>query len=110
MTDERYKQIMADLGMPNSHSLLQALKQVANETAQEQQRLLAERAKSEEPKMFLPVKVDTLVMTELAELRAKAGFCPKCQNKSLSSGIISNGMRFCKCRECESIAVLQHKY
>lgn len=35
MTDERYKQIMADLGMPNSHSLLAALKQVANEVALE---------------------------------------------------------------------------
>jgi len=35
MTDERYKEIMEDLGMPNSRSLLLALKQVANETAQE---------------------------------------------------------------------------
>ena len=35
MTDERYKKIMADLGMPNSRSLLQALQQVANEAAQE---------------------------------------------------------------------------
>lgn len=35
MTDERYKKIMADLGMPDSRSLLGALKQVANEVAQE---------------------------------------------------------------------------
>ena len=35
MTDDRYKKIMTDLGMPNSNSLLLALKQVANETAQE---------------------------------------------------------------------------
>lgn len=35
MTDERYKKIMADLGMPNSQSLLVALKQVANEAGQE---------------------------------------------------------------------------
>ena len=35
MTDERYKKIMADLGMPNSRSLLSALQQVANEVAQE---------------------------------------------------------------------------
>ena len=41
MTDERYKKIMADLGMPNSQSLLSALKQVANEAAQES--LTAER-------------------------------------------------------------------
>lgn len=35
MTDERYKKIMTDLGMPNSQSLLVALKQVANEAGQE---------------------------------------------------------------------------
>ena len=35
MTDERYKKIMADLGMPNSKSLLFALQQVANEAGQE---------------------------------------------------------------------------
>lgn len=35
MTDERYKKIMADLGMPNSRSLLAALQQVANEAGQE---------------------------------------------------------------------------
>jgi len=35
MTDERFKKIMCDLGMPNSRSLLQALRQVANETEQE---------------------------------------------------------------------------
>lgn len=35
MTDERYKKIMADLGMPNSRSLLVALQQVANEAGQE---------------------------------------------------------------------------
>ena len=35
MTDERYKEIMENLGMPNSVSLLQALQQVANEVAQE---------------------------------------------------------------------------
>jgi len=45
MTDERYKQIMAEIGMPDSHSLLTALKQVANEVAQserERLRLLIE--------------------------------------------------------------------
>ena len=42
MTDERYKAIMADLGMPNSRSLLQALQQVAQEVSH------AERAKCAE--------------------------------------------------------------
>lgn len=35
MSDERYQKIMADLGMPHSRSLLQALQQVANEVTQE---------------------------------------------------------------------------
>ena len=35
MDDERYKQIMIQVGMPDSHSLLAALKQVANEVEQE---------------------------------------------------------------------------
>ena len=35
MTEDRFKQIMARLGMPNSRSLLEALRQVANEAAQE---------------------------------------------------------------------------
>ena len=42
MTDERYKAIMANLGMPNSRILLLALQQVANEVAQ------AERVKYDE--------------------------------------------------------------
>lgn len=33
LTDERYKQLMEDVGMPNSRSLLQALKQAAMEAA-----------------------------------------------------------------------------
>ena len=35
MTDERCKQIMEQLGMPNSKSLYVAIYQVANETEQE---------------------------------------------------------------------------
>lgn len=35
VTDKRYKEIMKKLGMPDSQSLLDALCQVANETAQE---------------------------------------------------------------------------
>ena len=37
MTDERYKELMERVGMPNSRSLLLALQQVANEVAQETQ-------------------------------------------------------------------------
>ncbi|MCP4279506.1 MAG: hypothetical protein GY776_05810 [Alteromonas sp.] len=42
MKDERYKQIMTDLGKPNSATLLTALKQVANEVAQQQQEKIDE--------------------------------------------------------------------
>lgn len=35
MKDERFKQLMIDAGRPNSRSMLMALKQVANEVAQE---------------------------------------------------------------------------
>ena len=35
MTDERYKQLMEQIGMPNSRSLLGVLQQVANEVSQE---------------------------------------------------------------------------
>ena len=35
MTEERCKQIMEQLGMPESRSLMQAIFQVANETEQE---------------------------------------------------------------------------
>lgn len=35
MKDERYKEIMTRLGMPESQSLLTALEQVSNEVAQE---------------------------------------------------------------------------
>jgi len=35
MNDERYKQLMESVGMPNSRSLLQALRQAVNETEQE---------------------------------------------------------------------------
>ncbi len=43
MTDERYKAIMAEMGQPHSHSLLAALRQVANEVAQETQAAGRER-------------------------------------------------------------------
>ena len=42
MKDERYKEIMGDLGFLNSKVLLCALRQVANEVAQETQRATVE--------------------------------------------------------------------
>ena len=52
MTDERYKKLMADVGMPESKSLFIALHQVANEVEQEcnakhaEQKLVAENLAS----------------------------------------------------------------
>ncbi len=45
MKDSRYKEIMERLGMPNSQSLMVALKQVANEVAQENTRPTPEAIK-----------------------------------------------------------------
>jgi len=45
MTDERCKEIMESLGMPNSRSLKQALEQVANETAQYWQKKTADKVR-----------------------------------------------------------------
>ncbi len=38
ISDERYKQLMEQVGLPNSQSLLQALKQVENEVSQPYER------------------------------------------------------------------------
>lgn len=46
MNDDRYQKIMADLGTPNSRSLLSALQQVANEAAQAAQAATRERFRS----------------------------------------------------------------
>ena len=53
MTDERYKQIMNDLGTPNSRSLLSALQQVANEAGQEAMRNEREACAKECERMMM---------------------------------------------------------
>lgn len=42
ISDERYKELMGQVGMPDSVSLMLVLKQVANEVTQEQNKQLAE--------------------------------------------------------------------
>ena len=65
MTDERCKQIMEQLGMPNSRSLMQALFQVANETEQEVRKKLtsdnSDYAKCNQPKPSLCEKRKVVV-------------------------------------------------
>ena len=46
MTDDRYKELMEQVGMPNSRSLLTALEQVANEVGQASARELEQTRKS----------------------------------------------------------------
>ena len=49
MTDERYKQLMNDVGLPNSRSLLQALRQTVMEATLEEREACAEVAERYEP-------------------------------------------------------------
>ena len=51
MKDDRCKQIMAEIGMPNSRSLMQALFQVANETEQECNKKLSDLKKQIEERI-----------------------------------------------------------
>ena len=44
-------------------------------------------------------------MSELAEARARSGYCPKCQAQSLQH-CYSDGIVFCQCDECGTVAVL----
>lgn len=43
MTDERMKELMAQVGYPHSHSIAQLICQVENETAQKWQKATAQR-------------------------------------------------------------------
>lgn len=52
LTDERYKQLMEDVGLPNSRSLLHALKQCAMEAVLSERAVLA-KAGEQEPVGFI---------------------------------------------------------
>ena len=45
-------------------------------------------------------------MTELAEARARRGFCPKCQAQSLRHFYGVGDMTFRQCADCGAVAVL----
>ena len=55
---------------------------------------------------FTVAQMRAVTMTELAELRAKRGFCPKCQAQKLRHISSGGGMVFRQCRECNTVAVL----
>ena len=53
ITDERYKQLMGNVGMPNSRSLLQALRQCAMESALEERQACADLCDGELKSLYL---------------------------------------------------------
>lgn len=62
MNDERYKQLMESVGLPNSKSLLQALKQAAMESALEERKACA--------KLIMPTNPED-DWTEYARIKAE---------------------------------------
>ena len=55
---------------------------------------------------FTTEMMKVATMSELAEARAKRGFCPKCQAQSLRHFYSTNGMVARQCVECGTVAVL----
>lgn len=56
--------------------------------------------------LFTSEMLKNATMTELAEARAKRGYCPKCEAQSLRHFYSDGGMTFRKCAECGCVAVL----
>jgi hypothetical protein len=55
---------------------------------------------------FTAAMLKNAVMSELAEARAKRGYCPKCQAQSLRHCYSGSGMVYRQCAECGAVAVL----
>jgi len=55
---------------------------------------------------FSAAMLKNAAMTELAEARARRGYCPKCQAQSLRHCYSGGGMVFRHCAECGTVAVL----
>ena len=84
MTDERYKELMAQVGLPNSRSLLQALQQCAMESA------LEERSKlmTEYNRLYMDGKTPTAgdVAKVFAELNWGCHSSPNATSEPQGSG------------------------
>jgi hypothetical protein len=61
---------------------------------------------SDHEPFFTAATLKNATMTELAEARAKVGFCPKCQQKRLQFIGRGCGMVFRGCAECCVTVVL----
>ncbi len=55
---------------------------------------------------FTAEMLKNATMSELAEARAKRGYCPKCQAQSLRHCYSGGGMVFRQCADCGTVAVL----
>jgi hypothetical protein len=55
---------------------------------------------------FSAAMLKNATMSELAEARARRGYCPKCQAQSLRHCYSGGGMVFRQCAECGTVAVL----
>jgi hypothetical protein len=55
---------------------------------------------------FTATMLKSAVMSELAEARARRGYCPKCQAQSLRHCYSGGGMVYRQCAECGTVAVL----
>ena len=57
--------------------------------------------------LFTAAMLKQATMTELAEARAKQGYCPECQGPRLRYINRGAGMVFKQCADCGAIAVLK---
>lgn len=56
--------------------------------------------------LFTGALLKSATMTELAAMRAKRGYCPKCQAQRLRHVSSGGGLVFRQCSDCGTVAVL----
>jgi len=59
--------------------------------------------------LFTAEMLKAAAMSELAEARARRGFCPKCQSQSLRHCFRTDGLVFRRCAECGTVAVMKEE-
>lgn len=57
--------------------------------------------------LFTAEMLKATTMSELAEARARRGYCPKCQAQSLRHVSRGGGLIFRQCAECGTVAVVR---
>lgn len=56
--------------------------------------------------LFTTEMLKGAILSELAEARAKAGICPKCQERRLRYLTSGGGVSFRQCADCSTVVVL----